>query len=288
MKPQVKIGLYVVTAIGTLLFGILFFNAWRGMGEASTRTASVTGAAATNAVMATDVEGGAAGGDDRDEVTPEREEVPMEGAVALTGRGLGRLVGWGLLAVVSVVGLGVLAAYDISQYTANRTGEALFDDEGEEVGESTYEQVEKAYGEGDYLEAIRLLREFVKEKPQAVHGQIRIAEIYEKDLNNPLAAALEYEEVLQRHFDPERKAWTAIHLVNLYNRLNKPQQAVALMQRVVMEFPDTPAAAKARDRLTASGVEIAGSAAEGGGPDGPPRDPEPPSNLPPGFRPRGG
>ncbi|MBX3743725.1 MAG: tetratricopeptide repeat protein [Verrucomicrobiae bacterium] len=265
MKPQVKIGLYVVTALGTLVFGILFFNAWRGMGEPAPRTPSVAPS-----------------------VTPEREVVPMEGSGVMTGRGLGRMIGWGLLAVVSVVGLGALAAYDITQYTANRTGEALFDDEGEEIGESTYEQVEKAYGEGDYLEAIRLLREFIREKPQAVHGQIRIAEIYEKDLNNPLAAALEYEEVLQRTFDPERKSWTAIHLVNLYNRLNKPQQAVALMQRVVAEFPETPAAAKARDRLEASGIELTGSAEapEGGG--GHPPDPEPPSNLPPGFRPRGG
>jgi hypothetical protein len=267
MKPQVKMGLYVLTAIGTLVFGILFGRAWR---EAGAATPVNTAAAATNS--------------EAGEVTPEKEAVPTQSGAPVEGRGFARVFLWGLLGVSSLIGLGALLAHDLSQYAGQRAAQALFDDEGDAIPETTYDQVEKAYGEGDFLDAIRLLRDFLKENPRGIHAKIRIAEIYEKDLNNPLAAALEYEEVLQQRLDPDRKGWTAIHLVNLYNRLGKRDQAIALLQKVVAEFPDTPAAAKARERLEAAGIEA---------PEPPPTaDPnagsQPPSNLPPGFRPKGG
>lgn len=278
MNPQVKLGLYVVTLIGTLVFGTLFLKAWKradGLQQATSSQGSVTNAVGgTNQASA---EAAAA------EVTPEREAVPEDAAPVVRGRGFGRIILWGLLATVSLVGLGALAAYDVSQYAGNRATTSLFDDEGEDVTATDYELVEKAYGEGDYLEAVRLLREYLKGHPKAVHAQIRIAEIYEKDLNNPLASALEYEEVLQRPLEPERKGWTAIHLVNLYNRMDKPDQAIAWLKRVIVECRDTPAAAKARERLEAAGI---------GFEEPPPPAPEAStssdasSGLPPGFRPK--
>jgi hypothetical protein len=159
----------------------------------------------------------------------------------------------------------------------------LFDHDGEGIPESIGDQVEKAYGDGDFLEAIRLLRDHLKAHPKAVDAQIRIAELYEKDMNNPLAAALEYEEVLKLPMAPEKRGWTSIHLVNLYNRMEKPDQAVAWLQRIVSECPGTPAAAKAQDRLEAAGLEVP----EAPQPPETPPDDTPPSNLPPGFRPRG-
>lgn len=289
MNPQLKLGLYVLTALGTLVFGLLFTSAWRRAdgrpaGSSSTTARAVASATETNTAGGTNLvvietNEVAAG-----EVTPERE--PVEVRPAIAARGFGRILLWGLLALFSLVGLGALAAYDMVQYAGRRATDALFDDQGEDVLPTAYEQVEKAYGEGDFLEAIRLLREFLKANPKAVHAQIRIAEIYEKDLNNPLAAALEYEEVLQHRFAPDRKGWTAIHLVNLYNRLDKSQEAVALLQRVVAEFPGTPAAAKARERLESAGIEIPerpsnSPASEGG------EEPPPSGNLPRGFRPKG-
>ncbi len=272
MKPQVKLGLYVAAVLGTLLFGVLFARAWR-----------IANAPASPSSTAQQGAGAATNAPDAGEMTPEQEPVPLRNTtvVAVKG-GFARVFLWGFLGVASLVGLGVLVAHDIAQYAADRTAGAMFDDEGEDLPESTYDLVEKAYGEGDYLEAVRLLREYLKENPRAVHAQIRIAEIYEKDLHNPLAAALEYEEVLQHNFEAERKGWSAIHLVNLYNRLGKQDQAVQLMQRIVIEFPNTPAAAKARERLTSAGLEV---------PEPPPPPPsssqgEPPSSLPPGFRPK--
>src|SRR5437764_6258662 len=105
------------------------------------------------------------------------------------------------------------------------------------------------WANGDHLEAIKIMREYLAKNPREQHVAIRIAEIYEKDLNNNLAAALEYEEVLKHKLQPERWGWAAIHLCNLYFRLNQEQKAHDLLRRIVNEYPTTPAAEKARKRL---------------------------------------
>lgn len=301
MNPQLKIGLYVASLVGSLLFGGLFMRSWHRAEETSavsrppvpakvtkkvadtnapaagnasataktkkesssstggTNTAAVAGASTNEPVassVATSTNEVAAADDASGEPPPEREAIPTRQGAGVSGRGFADLVTWGLLAVVAIVVLGILIAYDVSHFAAQRATKALFEDDPGEIPENLYEQVEKAYGAGDFLEAVRLLREYLKQNPRGAHAQIRIAEIYEKDLNNPLAAALEYEEVMRLPLGAERRGWTGIHLVNLYNRLEKPDQAVAMMQRIVAEFPETPAALKARERLEASGIEI--------------------------------
>ena len=146
--------------------------------------------------------------------------------------------------------LGLLAAWDISQFLGNRTVKTLFNDDSQDMFGDEYEAAETEWGKSNYLEAIRLLREYLAKRPRQQHAALRIAEIYEKDLNNPLAAALEYEEILQKKLPRERWGWAAIHLANLYSGpLAKPEQAVILLRRLDNEYGDTQAAEKARRRL---------------------------------------
>lgn len=146
--------------------------------------------------------------------------------------------------------LGLLAAWDISQFFGNRTVRTLFNDDNPDMLDDEYEAAETEWGKGNYLEAIRLLRAYLAKRPRQQRAALRIAEIYEKDLNNPLAAALEYEEILQKKLPRERWGWAAIHLANLYSGpLEKPDQAVALLRRLENEYSDTQAAEKARRRL---------------------------------------
>lgn len=329
MNAQLKLGLYVITVLGTLIFGTMFVSVWRQSQSPPASVAKANAEAKANVEAEATVESRtppqvalpsaaseinsnapASSDDANPDADADATEAPVddspkqaanersleseplpEGTLPST-RGLGKVLLWGLLATASLVGLAGLGAYDLSQFAGQRATETLFDDQGEDVTATTYEQVEAAYANGDYLEAIRLLRTVLQESPKAVHAKIRIAEIYEKDLNNPLAAALEYEEVIQGHLDSERKSWTMIHLVNLYNRLEKPQTAVAMLQRVAAEYPDTPAAAKARDRLSSAGFELPDPApAPEASPTSPPASPEsspkdPSSGLPPGFRPK--
>ncbi|MCS1407494.1 MAG: hypothetical protein M2R45_00652 [Verrucomicrobia subdivision 3 bacterium] len=149
---------------------------------------------------------------------------------------------------IIMICLGLLAARDISQFIGNRAVGVLFNDDG--VQDDEYEAAEAEWGKGDYLEAIRLMREYLAKHPRQQHAALRIAEIYEKDLNNPLAAALEYKEILQKKLPRERWGWAAIHLANLYSGpLEKPDQAITLLRRLDSEYGDTQAAEKARRRL---------------------------------------
>lgn len=171
-----------------------------------------------------------------------------------------------------------------------------------------YEKAEAEWANGKFLEAIQLLRDYLKKNPREMHAALRIAEIYEKDLKNYLASALEYEEVLKHRLPAERWGWAAIHLCNLYSKLNQQDKTLALLHRIVNEYSRTAAAKKARTRLgivepeevqapTEPAVEPVDETAEqtysieAQEPEqetqeqpAPPEAPK--SNLPPGFRPK--
>jgi tetratricopeptide (TPR) repeat protein len=173
----------------------------------------------------------------------------------------------------------------VASQFGQRVVQTLLDDGEEAPKGPDYEAAEQEWAKGDYLEAIRLLREYLEKNPRAQHVALRIAEIYEKDLSNPLAAALEYEEVLKQKLPPERWGWAAIHLCNVYTgKLNQPQKGIDLLRRIVTEHGETAAAEKARGRLDQLADEglIAPIAAASPSPSPESDD----SKLPPGFAPK--
>lgn len=209
---------------------------------------------------------------------PQETEGSTE-APAPKSFGRSGMMGYGAGLLVVIVLTALLAAYDISGAVAQKVEEFVYDERGEGDRDPEYEEAERIWANGQHLEAIRLMREYLKLHPLEQYVALRIAEIYEKDLHNHLAAALEYEEVLKKRLQPERWGWAAIHLANLYSgKLNRPDDAAALLRRIINEHPRTGAAKKARERL--------------GEPEPPPAPLQPAapaaeaSNLPPGFRPK--
>lgn len=215
--------------------------------------------------------------------------------------------------VACMIGLGLLIAYDVTHYVGEQAVDFLFDDAGQGPRDPDYEQAEEEWANGKFLDAIQLMRGFLEKHPNQLHAALRIAEIYEKDLKNYLAAALEYEEILKHKLPPERWGWEAVHLCNLYFRLNQPDKAAALLRRVAEEYPRTKAAKKARAHLGIAEPEIEAPAEKTEAepessdenpvitmeehppeleprPETPPSPPPPPpteppkSGLPPGFR----
>ncbi|MBI1178698.1 hypothetical protein GC207_14795 [bacterium] len=189
---------------------------------------------------------------------PATNAAPPVETQALTKRGMDRpdapdASGIGFYAFGmfgTLIGLGFLIAHDVSSFMGQKAHKFVHNEEGEGIHSVAYDKAEDVWANGDYLEAIRLMREYLNKNPREVHVMARIAEIYEKDLNNHLAAALEYEEFLKQKLPPERWAWAAIHLVNLYyGKLDKPDQGLALLWRIHREYGNTQAAGKARKRL---------------------------------------
>jgi tetratricopeptide (TPR) repeat protein len=214
-----------------------------------------------------------------------RTEITEPGeAVAPPPPGSSNWALYGALAFAAIVALGILGARDVSQFFANKIEDFVFNDDLEGVRDPEYEEAEKVWLKGDHLEAIQLMRDYLKKHPREQYVALRIAEIYEKDLNNPLASALEYEEVLKRKLPPDRWGWAAIHLSNIYSgKLNKSAEAEALLRRIINEHPQTPAAKKARERLGEPEQLIVPAEPE---PKPLPEEQAPKSNLPPGFRPK--
>ncbi len=141
---------------------------------------------------------------------------PKDYSINQHGADLGRMMTLGAVFFMAVVGLSLLLAGDISRWFARGTEKFLFNDDAEGMRDPEYEQAETRWANGEYLEAIQRMRDYLKKHPRQQHVALRIAEIYEADLQNYLAAALEYEEVLKKKLPSERWGWAAIHLCNLY------------------------------------------------------------------------
>lgn len=187
--------------------------------------------------------------------------------------------------VLFLLGTGGLAAWDVTQFLGNRAGRSVMAEDYEEHRDPDYEAAEEVWAKGNHLEAVGMMREYLKRNPAEQHVAIRIAEIYEKDLGNFLAAALELEEVLDKRLPREKWGWTAIRLSNLYSgRLNQPDKALGVLNRIVNDYPETAAARKARERLELPEPEEAAPAAPEEATAPPPA--EDATALPKGFRPR--
>jgi len=254
MSRPLKVAIYAALAACLIIFGLLAARSYNRDRERRSQ------AATTNLV------------DDVPAATPQTK-----------AHGGG---GWalpGALALGALIVLALMFARDVSHTVANRVEEFIFNDDLKGVRNPEYEEAEKMWANGKFLDAIQLMRDYLKKHPSEQYAAIRIAEIYEKDLGNYLAAALEYEEILKKKLPPDRWGWSAIHLANLYSgKLEKPDQAEALLRRIINEYPQTPAAKKARERLgepehlvvTTQPVELK------------PEKEDLKSNLPPGFRPK--
>jgi len=214
---------------------------------------------------------------------------PEEDVVVRRGSGnVGRLTAYAIGMFFTLIGLALLISQDIARYLAQRVDDFIFNDNLEGVKDPEYEEAERVWASGQHLEAIQLMRDYLKRHPREQYVALRIAEIYEADLRNYLAAALEYEEVLKKRLPAERWGWAAIHLANLYSgKLNKTDQATALLRRIADEYGKTAAAKKARERLGLPEpvAEVAQPPPEPE-PTPPAKSEAPASNLPPGFRPK--
>lgn len=241
--------------------------------DASGVTNGVAGGASTN--LAAAAAAGSAGG-----ATPKP-------AAAQPGSGRSRLATWIGAFVVGLVGIAGLVGWDLTQWFATRTNRALgieVDTPGVKAPE--YDAAEQEWAKGNHLDAISMMREYLAENPSEQYVALRIAEIYEKDLGNYLAAALEYEEVLNQKLPREKWGWTALRLSNLYSgRLNQQDKAMATLERVMRDYPETAAAKKARERLgvpePTQAPDAAPGASEAAAAESAPAEA---SGLPTGFR----
>ncbi len=292
MSRKLKLILYAVCMVALVVLGSITLEGYREAAKASQRRVEKLARESTEDTNTTDVTNLTA---EAVATNPpptnlavgmrDKPDLAVEAAGA-SSRGLTRMLVYGLAMVLFGLGLALLIAFDVAQFLGGRAEKALFNDDGAPV-DPEYDQAEELWKDGKYLECVNALREYLNKHPREQYVALRIAEIYEENLNNPLAAALEYEEVLKKNLLPERWGWAAIHLANIYSgRLNQADKAVALLRRIDAEYGQTTAANKARERLVQIDPNFIPTAAPEV-PVGQDTAPAPtPSNLPPGFRPK--
>lgn len=299
MNPKFKLALYLVLGIALAVCIQALLAAMRegaaapgsllaGTNLPSSTNVALTNVATTNLAVANTATTNSAA---TNPLATDPGAALDEGATRKASPRLGRFMAFGVAGFFALVGLAVLIGHDVSRFLATRVENFIFNDELKGMRDPEYDEAEAAWAKGDYLDSIQLMRDYYKKNPREVHVALRIAEIYESNLGNYLAAALEYEDVLLKPLPSERWGWAAIHLANLYSgKLNKLETATQLLRRIADEYGQTAAAKKARERL---GIP------EPLPPPEPPPEPEPEaeplakaaskqpqSNLPPGFRPK--
>src|SRR5438046_7494327 len=69
---------------------------------------------------------------------------------------------WGAGLVLSFVGLGLLLANDLSHLFSGRAMKVFYNEEGEGVANPDCEKAEEEWAKGNFLDAIQLLRDYLK------------------------------------------------------------------------------------------------------------------------------
>jgi tetratricopeptide (TPR) repeat protein len=211
----------------------------------------------------------------------------MSGGSAAEGS---HFVLWLLAYVALGVTLGLLAAWDFSTFLGSASERFVLGTGARGMRfDPRLKQAEALVSKQEPLEAIRLLREYLADKPRDWHAAIRIAEIYQGPLNNPLAAVLEYEALLQHGRLPRAaRPWILLRLGNGFLFLGRADAATQWFEEILRKYPRSAAAEKAQRRLDAANPEAPETEAADGDGATEPAGPEPASppqvKLPPGFR----
>jgi tetratricopeptide (TPR) repeat protein len=153
------------------------------------------------------------------------------------------------LCVLAAVVLGLACAYELSKFLKNNAERWILQGAAATGPVAEFEEAERLRASGRALDAIGVLREYLRTNPYQLRAMARIAEIYRYDLKNDLAAALEYEELLKHKLPDDQWAWAALHLAKLYGRRNELDKSLALLERLDADYGHTVAGRRAKKAL---------------------------------------
>jgi hypothetical protein len=166
-----------------------------------------------------------------------------------TGASRSRMMVYLGLFILLLIGLTVMGAHEVSKFVRSRAEKWILQGRAPTGPVPELEEAERIRASGRPLDAIGIIREYLQTHPYELHVMARIAEIYRYDLNNDLAAALEYEELLKHKLPDDQWAWAALHLAKLYGRRDELDKSLALLERLDTEYGRTVAGRRAKKAL---------------------------------------
>jgi hypothetical protein len=212
MNQTVKIILYLALLAAACVLGVKFHHAYQAVMRSApreeaepvdpshpsrarnrtglTNTMAVTnGVSGTNELSATNVPAltNPAAGSNPVPAVPGPSTNALSGsAAAPVEPTISTLMGYGVGLFAVVIFLGLLLAHDFSDFVAERFSQFILSQEGDEMKAPEYDKAEQLVMDARPLEAIQMMRDYLKKNPRKLYVAIRIAEIYEKELGNYL------------------------------------------------------------------------------------------------------
>ena len=158
---------------------------------------------------------------------------------------------YAMIAVYLLIGAAVamFAAWDASRFFGELAGRLFWS--GGRIASITpaWWKAERLCKERQPLEAIRVLRDYLNTHPRQWRAAVRIAEIYQHEIEDKLPAALEYEELLKQRLPDSARAEIMLRLATCYLLLQRSDDAAAKLREVIEKFPRSLSAEKAERRL---------------------------------------
>src|SRR5438876_4099763 len=140
MKRNVTIILYILLLAGVIGFGLKFGAGFHKSVEVQSSESSGTNQAPSGAAHSV--------------------------ADAPASRGISGMMTYAILGFFCLLGLALLAARDITHFLAHRMERFVFDEDLAGERNPEYEEAEKAWANGQHLEAVQLMRDYLKEHPR--------------------------------------------------------------------------------------------------------------------------
>lgn len=157
----------------------------------------------------------------------------------------------GILLTFLCAGLaGIFVVVTLLPFLAQRLTHAVYDS-AEEVEKDAMHDARSLQAQGDYEGAIAAFRKAAEADPLNRLPYVEIAKIQKDNLNDPRAAIGTIRHALEsQEWQVNDAAYFLFRLAELYNEVEHDRaSAVAIMNQVIDEFPETRHSANARNKL---------------------------------------
>ncbi len=155
-----------------------------------------------------------------------------------------------LLAFLTAGLVGVVVVVDVLPILAHKFTHAVYDS-GEEVEEDPMHDAHAKLAQGDFDGAVAAFRDAAAADPMNRLPYVEIAKVQRDQLHQPQAAVQTLREAIEgQEWQENDAAFLMFRLAEIYDEdLRDRAAAVATMQQVMEQFPDTRHSANARHKL---------------------------------------
>jgi len=159
--------------------------------------------------------------------------------------------GYALFALYLLIGtaLGILMAWDASHLLGEFAGRLFVGGGRLPSVTPVLWKADRLRTQGQPLKAVHSLREHLRANPRQWYVAVRIAELYQHSLEDPLSAALEYDQLLKHRLPRSARAEILLRLAACQLLLRKGNLSASTLRELIGTFPRSKAAEKARRRL---------------------------------------